>query len=235
MVLAALLAPIIAQYDPIAMRIRFRFRPPQAAFPFGTDQFGRDVFSRVVYGTRLSLWIGLRHRADLGRVRRLSRRAVGAVPEFRCAADAGDGRADGGAGILLAIGLDRGARPADLQRDHRALGRLYPAHRAHRARLGAGDARARIHRGRPRRRRFGLRIMLRHLLPNAMGPLLVQSTFVFAYRYPGRGRPELPRRRPAAADAELGQHHRRRPRSFGAGLVDHAVPGHCDQPGRRSA
>ena len=59
MVLAALLAPIIAQYDPIAMRIRFRFRPPQAAFPFGTDQFGRDVFSRVVYGTRLSLWIGL--------------------------------------------------------------------------------------------------------------------------------------------------------------------------------
>ena len=59
MVLAALLAPVIAQYDPIAMRIRFRFRPPQSAFPFGTDQFGRDVFSRVVYGTRLSMWIGL--------------------------------------------------------------------------------------------------------------------------------------------------------------------------------
>src|SRR5256885_1997449 len=59
MVLAAILAPVIAQYDPIAMRIRFRFRPPQAAFPFGTDQFGRDVFSRVVYGARLSLWVGL--------------------------------------------------------------------------------------------------------------------------------------------------------------------------------
>ena len=59
MTMAALLAPVIAQYDPVGMRIRFRFRPPQAAFPFGTDQFGRDVFSRVVYGARLSLWIGL--------------------------------------------------------------------------------------------------------------------------------------------------------------------------------
>src|SRR3984893_996876 len=59
MVMAAVLAPVITQYDPVAMRIRFRFRPPQAAFPFGTDQFGRDVFSRVVYGSRLSLWIGL--------------------------------------------------------------------------------------------------------------------------------------------------------------------------------
>src|ERR1044072_9524552 len=44
MVIIALVAPIIAQYDPVAMRIRFRFRPPQLAFPFGTDQFGRDVF-----------------------------------------------------------------------------------------------------------------------------------------------------------------------------------------------
>src|SRR5260221_4233740 len=43
----------------MGMRIRFRSRPPQAAFPFGTDQFGRDVFSRVVFGARLSLWIGL--------------------------------------------------------------------------------------------------------------------------------------------------------------------------------
>ena len=59
MVVIALLAPIIAQYDPVAMRIRFRFRPPQLTFPFGTDQFGRDVFSRVIYGARLSLWIGL--------------------------------------------------------------------------------------------------------------------------------------------------------------------------------
>jgi len=59
MVAAAILAPIITQYDPVAMRVRLRFRAPQAAFPFGTDQFGRDIFTRVVYGARLSLWIGL--------------------------------------------------------------------------------------------------------------------------------------------------------------------------------
>jgi len=59
MVVAAILAPAITQYDPVAMRIRLRFRPPQAAFPFGTDQFGRDIFTRVIYGARLSLWIGL--------------------------------------------------------------------------------------------------------------------------------------------------------------------------------
>jgi peptide/nickel transport system permease protein len=59
MVVAAILAPVITQYDPVAMRVRLRFRPPQALFPFGTDQFGRDIFTRVVYGARLSLWIGL--------------------------------------------------------------------------------------------------------------------------------------------------------------------------------
>src|SRR6202171_110508 len=59
MVAAAILAPMITQYDPVAMRVRLRFRAPQAAFPFGTDQFGRDIFTRVVYGARLSLWIGL--------------------------------------------------------------------------------------------------------------------------------------------------------------------------------
>src|SRR5713226_6196921 len=57
--LAALLAPWITGLDPTAMRIRFRFRPPSSMFPFSTDNFGRDVLTRVLYGARLSLWIGL--------------------------------------------------------------------------------------------------------------------------------------------------------------------------------
>ena len=44
--------------------------------------------------------------------------------------------------ILLAIGITAALGPSTLERHHRAVGRLYPAHRAHRARLGAGDARA---------------------------------------------------------------------------------------------
>src|SRR3981081_4274370 len=56
---AAVLAPLITGLDPVAMKVRFRFRPPSAAFPFGTDNFGRDILTRVLYGARVSLWIGL--------------------------------------------------------------------------------------------------------------------------------------------------------------------------------
>ena len=57
--LAAIFAPSITGYDPTSMRARIRFRPPQAAYWFGTDNFGRDVFTRCLYGARLSLTIGL--------------------------------------------------------------------------------------------------------------------------------------------------------------------------------
>ncbi len=57
--LAALAAPLLSSVDPTAMQIRYRLRPPSLAFPAGTDMFGRDVMTRVLYGARLSLWIGL--------------------------------------------------------------------------------------------------------------------------------------------------------------------------------
>ncbi|RLT27204.1 MAG: ABC transporter permease [Chloroflexi bacterium] len=55
----ALLAPIIAPYDPIAQDATVRLRPPSAAHWAGTDQFGRDVFSRVIWGSQTSLQIGV--------------------------------------------------------------------------------------------------------------------------------------------------------------------------------
>src|SRR5688500_18180682 len=57
--IVAILAPWIAPVDPNKLAIRFKFRPPSWEFPFGTDNFGRDQLSRVVYGARLSLGIGL--------------------------------------------------------------------------------------------------------------------------------------------------------------------------------
>lgn len=57
-VLAALLAPLITGGDPNAMAIRDRFAAPSAEYPFGTDNFGRDVLVRVLYGARVPLWIG---------------------------------------------------------------------------------------------------------------------------------------------------------------------------------
>lgn len=54
----ALLAPWLATHDPLRMAPREILKPPSAVHYFGTDQFGRDVWSRVLYGGRISLWLG---------------------------------------------------------------------------------------------------------------------------------------------------------------------------------
>ncbi len=61
LVLAALLAPILAPYDPVAIGdvMATRFQPPSWAHPFGTDEFGRDLLSRALYGARVSLSVGI--------------------------------------------------------------------------------------------------------------------------------------------------------------------------------
>ena len=58
-VAAAILAPLIAPYDPIAMNPMERLAPASWAHPFGTDPYGRDVFSRTLYGAQISLIVGL--------------------------------------------------------------------------------------------------------------------------------------------------------------------------------
>lgn len=58
-VVLALAAPIIAPYDPMRMAAGPRLAAPGLAHLFGTDEFGRDLFSRVLHGGRLSLGIGL--------------------------------------------------------------------------------------------------------------------------------------------------------------------------------
>jgi peptide/nickel transport system permease protein len=54
----AVLAPWIAPRDPLAQNRAEGFRPPSLANPFGTDEFGRDILSRVIYGARISLLTG---------------------------------------------------------------------------------------------------------------------------------------------------------------------------------
>ncbi len=58
MSIAALLAPWLAPYDPTALHLDSILLPPCEAFPLGTDQLGRDVLSRLLYGGRISLWVG---------------------------------------------------------------------------------------------------------------------------------------------------------------------------------
>lgn len=56
-VLMAVFAPLVAPYDPILQNGEVRLLPPSLAHPFGTDNFGRDVFSRVIWGARIDLQI----------------------------------------------------------------------------------------------------------------------------------------------------------------------------------
>lgn len=56
--LIAIFAPLIAPYDPLEQNFIKSFRAPSAENYLGTDEFGRDVFSRIIYGSRISLQIG---------------------------------------------------------------------------------------------------------------------------------------------------------------------------------
>ena len=55
---AALLAPWLSPYDPTSLHLKSILVPPSAQFPLGTDALGRDVLSRLLYGARVSLWVG---------------------------------------------------------------------------------------------------------------------------------------------------------------------------------
>ncbi|CAM2197028.1 ABC transporter permease [Paraburkholderia sp. A1RI_3L] len=56
--LAAVFAPWIAPHDPISQHIAYRLDPPSAQYWLGTDSYGRDVLSRLIYGARISLLVG---------------------------------------------------------------------------------------------------------------------------------------------------------------------------------
>lgn len=59
LVIMALFAPLLSPYDPNAIDFTNRFSPPTFAHPMGTDDFGRDTLSRILYGARISLMVGV--------------------------------------------------------------------------------------------------------------------------------------------------------------------------------
>ncbi len=179
--LAAIFAPLITSFDPTAMRARIRFRPPQAAYWFGTDNFGRDVFTRCLYGARLSLSIGLGVALLSGLVGTIA----GIVSAQYRRLDAVIMRLMDGLmafpAIILAIGLAAAMGP-NIGSLIVALSVAYIPRTARIVRASALVVRelefvdaARVSGA------SSLRIIWKHLLPNCMGPLLVQLTFVFAY------------------------------------------------------
>ncbi|HWI84223.1 ABC transporter permease [Ramlibacter sp.] len=181
MLAMALLADLIQLLPPEKMRVRLRFRTPGWDYPLGTDNYGRDIWSRIVHGARLSLAIGSAVAlvtAVAGTVigvlagyyRRLDdplMRLMDALMSFPAillaiAIAAALGPSAGNAVIALAIVYT--PRMARIARSTVMVVREMDYVKAARA-CGARD-------------RW---IIWRHVLPNSMPPLLVQLTFVFAY------------------------------------------------------
>ena len=180
-IIIALLAPWVSPYDPGAMRVIRRLRPPGADNLLGTDELGRDVLSRVIFGARASLGIGFSvvlasvlvgtvlgilagfYRRIDGIVMRLVD-ATMALPDILLAiflvavlgASAGN--------VVLALAIVYTPRVVRVVRASTLVVRELPFVEAARA-LGVSTP----------------RILLVHVLLNVASPVLIQATFIFAY------------------------------------------------------
>ena len=177
----AVLADAIAPTAPAAMRFRDRFTPPGAAFPLGTDNFGRNLLSRVVYGARLSLEIGFSVVVLTGVAGTLLGAAGGYFRRLDVWLIAILDALMAFPTVLLAVGITAALGPSAANAVI-ALTAVYTPRTARIVRASvlvireldyvqAARASGADHR----------RILLHHVLPNSMAPLIVQLTFIFAY------------------------------------------------------
>jgi peptide/nickel transport system permease protein len=180
-VTAAVFAPWVAPFDPGAMDALGRLAPPSAEHWFGTDHYGRDLLSRVIYGARMALLTG----AGVVVIALVFGVTVGAVSAFfprlglvlMRIVDVLMGIPALLLALALVVILGRGLFNSML-----AVGAIYFTTTARITygltrkivaetyieaitALGAGN----------------LRILWRHVLPNLVSPLMVQATFIFAF------------------------------------------------------
>jgi len=180
-VLVAVLAPWIAPVDPNRLAMRFRFRPPSRDFIFGTDNFGRSLWSRVVWGAQLSMLIG----GAVVAVNAVAGTAIGAAAGYFRRLDNGLMRINDALmafpAVLLAIGVTAvlGPSVADVII---ALSIVYTPRTARIVRSSVVVLREMEYVQAARAAGAGhWRILRHHILPNAMAPLIVQLSFLFAY------------------------------------------------------
>lgn len=177
----AILAPVIAPQDPNKLAMRFKFRPPGADFIFGTDNFGRSLWSRVVWGAQLSMFIG----ASVVLINAVFGTAIGAAAGYFRPLDNVLMRFNDALmafpAVLLAIGVTAVLGPS-VNDVIIALGIVYTPRTARIVRSSVIVLRemeyvqAAVAAGAGH-----WRILRRHILPNAMAPLIVQLSFLFAY------------------------------------------------------
>ena len=179
-VLAALLAPLIAPYAPNKLSIVNKLQVPSAAHFFGTDEFGRDIFSRAIYAGRVSLLVSL----GVVCISTVLGVMLGVVAGFFRKLDAPISRLLDAMmsfpDILLAIALVAALGPS-LLTVILALGITYAPRLARIVRGSTLVLRelpyieAAVAMGLPT-----WQILTRHVLLNLASPILVQATFVFA-------------------------------------------------------
>jgi peptide/nickel transport system permease protein len=181
-VLCALFAPFLAPYDPAALDLPNRLDPPTRAHWCGTDELGRDICSRLIYGSRISLFVGSSVvLASLslglmigsiagyygGRIDRFVNivlmNAFMSFPGILLAIAFVAFRGPGIFNLVLALSLGGWVGYARLVRAQVLAAREREFVEAARA-LGAGD----------------LRILLRHILPNIIQPIIVQAAIGMA-------------------------------------------------------
>lgn len=178
--LLALLADVIAPFDPLKGSFRERMVAPSLVHWMGTDHFGRDILSRVLHGARISLQIGLMvaivtgvagvvigatagyfRRSD-GPIMRLMD-AFMAFPSIILAIAISSVMGASVFNVIIALSIAATPHTARIVRASVMVVREMEYVEAARA-LGAGHA----------------RILVRHVLANAMAPLVVRLTYVFA-------------------------------------------------------
>ncbi|MGI9334273.1 MAG: ABC transporter permease [Gammaproteobacteria bacterium] len=178
---AAVFADWLIEVDPNDMSIRNKFKSPGAEWAFGTDNFGRSQWSRVLKGAQLSLLIGLgvvllnavigtAIGAAAGYFRRLDNVLMRIMDAFMAFPV-----------ILLAIGITAALGPGSVNAVI-ALAAVYTPRTARIVRASVLVLRETqfVEAARAMGARNS-RILMKHVLPNCLAPLIVQLTFIFAY------------------------------------------------------
>jgi peptide/nickel transport system permease protein len=178
--LVALAAPILARHDPLFLDADVRLQAPGALYPFGTDNQGRDTYSRVVFGARLSLLVGV----GVSLLTVLIGTSVGLLAGFYRRFDSVVMRVMDGLmafpGVILAIAIMAAIGPR-VENVIFSLTVVYTPRLARVIRSAVLQLREQQYVEAARAIGVGVpRLLVRHILPNCMAILIVQSTFVFA-------------------------------------------------------
>jgi peptide/nickel transport system permease protein len=179
-VLVAIFADWLAPFDPLRSNVRARLQPPNAMRWFGTDHFGRDILSRVIYGARISMTIGILVVIVTGVFGTLIGAVAGyfrsldnpimrlmdafmAFPAILLAITVSAVLGASVTNVVIALAVATTPHTARIVRGSVLVVRELEFVEAARA-LGASET----------------RILFRHVLLNALGPLIVRLTYVFA-------------------------------------------------------